>query len=100
VLEHFSHTGVRGLRWRIVAAGGTRRTSIGGREAQVEPVWALQALLETIQAWLELARDEEVLALHSVVRAEMTRRGLRDNSLASEGSDQPADPCTPSKNTF
>ncbi len=37
----------------------------------------LEALLETIRSWLERAGDDELLAMHAVVRAEMERRRLR-----------------------
>ncbi len=37
----------------------------------------LKALLETIEAWLERAGDDEVLALNRIVRAELERRRLR-----------------------
>ena len=45
----------------------------------------LEALLETIRSWLERAGDDEVLALHAVVRAEMKRRRLRPKATQPKG---------------
>jgi hypothetical protein len=45
----------------------------------------LKALLRTIEAWLERAGDDEVLALHAVVRAEMERRRIRPNVVQPKG---------------
>ena len=56
---------------------------------------SLKALLVTMQAWLECARNDEVLALHAIVRDELARRRLRSNSTPSEGGERAANHSTP-----
>ena len=52
----------------------------------------------TIQSWLELAEDQEVLTLYRIVWAEMDRRKLPPSSVPPEDTGRSTNSRTPPKN--
>jgi hypothetical protein len=49
----------------------------------------LEAFFATIRAWLEIAEDDEVLALAAIVEAELERRGA--DEPPAPGGGEPGD---------